>query len=217
MGPTRRDDSCRFLSGLQSSSKSDFRYHTPRCTFPLLVAKGFNFEKSGTVIEDFERSLIIICWCCCVWRFGGSWRFWWFELSSKFSKSSKCFLRIIIVLETFRILKILKNTRFVKFQNLVRPGKWACAAWPLILVVESMHQHQRSRSQSFIRRYREFRGLMFLVEKFSVYGVLLSINLCSNFESFDDSVDFDGLIVFRIFMMLRVSRILKEARKSVMF
>ena len=37
MGPTREDDSEYFLSGLHSSSRSDFRYPTPRCRFIRLV------------------------------------------------------------------------------------------------------------------------------------------------------------------------------------
>ena len=31
LGPTHKDDSELFLSGLRSSSKSDFGYPTPRC------------------------------------------------------------------------------------------------------------------------------------------------------------------------------------------
>ena len=39
LGPTRKDDSELFLSGLHSSSKSDFRYPTPQCRFTRLVVK----------------------------------------------------------------------------------------------------------------------------------------------------------------------------------
>ena len=39
LGPTREGDPGHFVSGLQGSSKSDFRYPTPRCMLRRLVVK----------------------------------------------------------------------------------------------------------------------------------------------------------------------------------
>ena len=54
LGPTRKCGSGHLLSGLESSSKYDFRYPTPRCMFPRLVV-----------------NLNITSVSCGVWRNGG--------------------------------------------------------------------------------------------------------------------------------------------------